>query len=119
MTHFLYTNRITFEYEVWCIEYMSHLDTNYNNLININNCNVLYFSATKEMINCPVGTYNPNLNGQSVADCVPCDPGYYCLEGVSTPNGPCEAGFYCPSPIVNPYGSVPANIGSYGPRMVC
>ena len=62
MTHFLYTNRITFEYEVWCIEYMSHLDTNYNNLININNCNVLYFSATKEMINCPVGTYNPNPN---------------------------------------------------------
>ena len=71
------------------------------------------------MINCPVGTYNPTPNGQSVADCTPCDPGSYCLEGVSAPNGQCEPGFYCPSPIANPYGLVPANIGSYGPRMVC
>ena len=70
------------------------------------------------MINCPIGTYNPNLNGESIDACLPCDPGWYCLEGVETPSGQCDKGFYCPSPISNPYGLSPAEIGSYGPRMV-
>lgn len=79
----------------------------------------LYFPATEEMINCPVGTYMDYLGAQSIDDCIPCTPGYYCLEGVTAVSGPCEEGFYCPSPIANPYSNSPVEIGSYGPRMVC
>ena len=70
------------------------------------------------MVRCPVGTYNPVKSGTSVAACLPCPAGSYCLEGVSAVSGVCDYGYYCPSPFTNPYGSNPATIGSYGPHMV-
>ena len=81
---------------------------------------ILSYLATLEMMLCPVGTMNPNLNGEDVdTDCVPCTAGAYCLEGVASPNGLCETGCYCPTDLPNPYGLNPPLIGSYGPRQVC
>ena len=74
------------------------------------------------MIDCPVGTYNPNTGmGDLTTECLPCEAGYYCLIGESsvTGTGPCEPGFYCPTGITNEYGDDPPLIGSYGAQHVC
>jgi hypothetical protein len=63
-----------------------------------------------------VGTIRKTVGAAAVTDCAPCDAGYYCQEGSSTVTGPCDKGYYCPTNIINTYGSVPALIGSYGPR---
>lgn len=75
-------------------------------------------SAAPEELNCPVGTYNPTLGIGAITDCTPCDAGWYCLEGISTPTAKCDEGFYCPTNITNVYAVTPALIGSYGPQQV-
>lgn len=46
---------------------------------------------------CKPGTYNPKTRGNSSLDCLPCDPGQYCLGyGNDKPTNSCSAGFYCP-----------------------
>ena len=45
---------------------------------------------------CALGTYT-NKTGQDV--CQPCDPGYACAEGSSSPRpsaNKCPKGYYCP-----------------------
>ena len=77
-----------------------------------------FIAATFERLDCPVGTYRDSLNGASVEDCAPCDPGWYCLTKSETPTGLCEPGYYCPSPFdnVDDNGTGPLMIGSYGSR---
>ncbi|CAH1789583.1 unnamed protein product [Owenia fusiformis] len=46
---------------------------------------------------CPMGYMNPNVGGESVADCMPCLPGQFCGEtGLSSPSGLCRERYYCP-----------------------
>jgi hypothetical protein len=45
-------------------------------------------------IQCPAGTYSPYGRAMSQQDCLPCTPGYYCLQNAS-PQA-CTAGNYCP-----------------------
>ncbi|EGD79005.1 hypothetical protein PTSG_01976 [Salpingoeca rosetta] len=70
-------------------------------------------------VTCPVGTYNPDLYGASLADCHPCDAGMYCVEASVNPTGACNKGYYCPtnitaSEVLN--GVSGLLIGSYGPK---
>ena len=45
---------------------------------------------------CPKGTYNNETGKGLEADCIPCDPGYYCHEsGRTYPTGTCDPGWYC------------------------
>ena len=45
---------------------------------------------------CPLGTYNPNSNGKSLAACLPCDAGYACREyALTAATELCTAGYYC------------------------
>ncbi|XP_070551430.1 uncharacterized protein [Ptychodera flava] len=45
---------------------------------------------------CPRGYYRGNERGQSMDDCTPCDPGYYCgWEGNTTYTDQCDAGWFC------------------------
>lgn len=59
-------------------------------------------------VKCPIGTYAPATGYQYKAQCVACDPGYYCNEpGQDSEKGPCHAGFYCngSSEVFNPDGT--------------
>nr|XP_054760398.1 neurogenic locus notch homolog protein 3-like [Lytechinus pictus] len=52
---------------------------------------------------CSNGTYNPSLNQDEFADCLPCQGGFYCNEtGASTTSGECAAQYYCPPGQVTP-----------------
>ena len=45
---------------------------------------------------CPAGTFNPEAEGKTLADCWACTPGQYCgTPGQSATSGPCSAGHYC------------------------
>ncbi len=45
---------------------------------------------------CPSGTYKPGESmAKSIADCLSCEPGYYCPTG-SVEGIVCPRGFYCP-----------------------
>ena len=47
---------------------------------------------------CPPGTMNPEEGGESIDDCLPCSPGYYCEGwGLYEPTGHCLERYYCPS----------------------
>ena len=47
---------------------------------------------------CPNGTFGNVTNLQSLDDCLPCSPGYYCQSPINTaPTGECEEGYYCTS----------------------
>ena len=60
-------------------------------------------SASSIPTPCGLGTYNPNYNGKSTSDCLPCPQGMYCsIQGLSTPgdgtgiNSPkCDPGYFC------------------------
>ncbi|XP_043532727.1 zonadhesin isoform X4 [Chiloscyllium plagiosum] len=53
-------------------------------------------SGTERPVPCPVGTYNPSEGRDSVAGCLPCDPGHYCGNiGLIQPSGLCFEGYYC------------------------
>lgn len=72
--------------------------------------------ATERQIPCPVGTYNPNKNGDTVNSCLPCTAGYYCEEQTVNPTKKCLPGYYCPTNIT--YGVSALLIGSYGQKQV-
>ncbi|EDV28435.1 uncharacterized protein TRIADDRAFT_51343 [Trichoplax adhaerens] len=80
------------------------------------NCSIGYYcpEATLEEIPCPVGTYNPDKGGSSLASCLPCPAGYYCLAASSTTTGLCDPGYFCPTNISNTHLGI--LIGSYGPK---
>ncbi|XP_011927069.1 PREDICTED: SCO-spondin [Cercocebus atys] len=45
---------------------------------------------------CPRGTYKPQRGGFQQSDCIPCEPGSYCLlPGLVAVSGPCSPGFHC------------------------
>lgn len=52
-------------------------------------------NGDSNIFNCPAGYYNPFPYQQSVDQCVPCQPGYYCIEGAVTPTGVCDSGYIC------------------------
>ncbi|OAF72051.1 hypothetical protein A3Q56_00182 [Intoshia linei] len=50
----------------------------------------------KNSINCPKGTFNPNVGGRSEIACKYCPSGKYCdSDGLSAPTGSCAAGYIC------------------------
>jgi hypothetical protein len=56
--------------------------------------------------NCPPGTFGNSTGLRRVEDCTPCLPGSYCDgSGLTAPRGPCDPGYYClegsstPAPI--------------------
>ncbi|KAE8591947.1 hypothetical protein XENTR_v10018612 [Xenopus tropicalis] len=58
---------------------------------------------------CPAGTFNPNKQLMSKADCIPCPAGFYCaVEGLTQPTGRCLPGYWCiaRSQISNPTDGV-------------
>lgn len=78
---------------------------------------------------CPAGTYNPNKNGKSEADCLPCPAGKFCSnEGLTAPgdgvgfDDECSAGYFCrtkstakaPEDRTDNYG--PCKEGHYCPK---
>ena len=45
---------------------------------------------------CNPGDYGPYVGAQSVNDCIPCKPGFYCLgEDAKDATSLCKAGYYC------------------------
>lgn len=47
---------------------------------------------------CPRGYFSTSLGATSVATCLICPPGFYCIEGTGDPSFyECPAGYYCPS----------------------
>ena len=47
---------------------------------------------------CPSGTMRHSTGGKSLADCRPCNPGYYCSDtGLTRTSGECKSGYYCPA----------------------
>lgn len=78
---------------------------------------LLIILATDRQIPCPVGTYNAFENGDSLSVCLPCPPGFYCLEGTDhVPIAKCDKGFYCPTNITDGVSNL--TIGSYGKQQV-
>ena len=76
----------------------------------------MYFKLSKHLIYSHLHT-----GKQSDADCVPCDPGFYCQEsGQANVTGECYAGYYCvegadtPTPL-NETGYI-CPIGNYCPQ---
>ncbi|XP_046718698.1 zonadhesin isoform X3 [Silurus meridionalis] len=71
---------------------------------------------------CPAGTVSQVEGLQSLLDCSPCSPGFYCnISALTTPSGPCSAGYFClsgatePRPVSQIYGDIcPA--GYYCPK---
>ena len=50
-----------------------------------------------------IGTYGPDENYGSQADCRQCPSGYYCEEpGLDVPTGQCYAGYYCTGGALSP-----------------
>ncbi|CAK7320737.1 hypothetical protein VULLAG_LOCUS22832 [Vulpes lagopus] len=92
--------------------------------------------GTEVPLPCPVGTFSDRMFLSMVSECLscpsghfcgasgltapsgPCSPGYFCLEGVSSPTpaghsehgGPCPQGHFCPSGTSHPK---PCPAGSY------
>lgn len=79
-------------------------------------CPLSCFAGTPREIPCPVGTFNPNTNGESIYDCSMCTAGKYCQEKSIHETGDCSPGFYCPTNITDGVSSL--RIGSYGPKQV-
>ena len=60
---------------------------------------------------CPMGTFSNATQLTSIAECLPCTPGMYCItEGLASPTGSCFAGHFCtlgsvfPNPERESYG---------------
>ena len=63
-------------------------------------------------VECPAGTYSPYTKAMSMQDCLPCTPGYYCLQAQSSEMNTCPAGYYCP--LGTEYGTqYPCPQGTY------
>ena len=53
-------------------------------------------SASSAPTPCPAGTASAASGKGNVNECLPCEPGSYCLTpGSGVPTGPCAAGFVC------------------------
>lgn len=52
---------------------------------------------------CTAGQYGPYVGARSLADCIPCKPGFYCLGGVDSTEATslCAAGYYCTGGTIN------------------
>ena len=62
---------------------------------------------------CDPGQYGPYVGARSLADCIPCKPGYYCLGEDSTDaTSLCAAGYYCTGGTIN-YIDDPVGSGTY------
>lgn len=60
---------------------------------------------------CDKGFYNGATGTQSVSDCVPCDPGKYCVSaGLSAPTADCAGGWYC---VWGAWSDQPFDIAAY------
>lgn len=62
---------------------------------------------------CPEGTYGPDPGYWSVSQCRQCDGGHYCSSRNSTTvSGPCQEGYYCthgntsPQPLLGAEGGL-------------
>ncbi len=45
---------------------------------------------------CLPSTYNPNMGSVDISSCALCTPGSYCsTQGLAAPTGPCQGGYYC------------------------
>lgn len=89
----------------------------YEHTLKGHDCHHISIIGTPREIPCPVGTFNPNFNGESVYDCAMCTAGKYCLENSTHETGNCSRGHYCPTNITDGVSSL--RIGSYGPKQVC
>ncbi|OAF70389.1 hypothetical protein A3Q56_01861 [Intoshia linei] len=69
-------------------------------------------------ISCPPGTFNINLQGDSINSCSICTAGKYCNTKSSVESGKCEAGYYCPNDLYNVHGNPLTTIGSYGSKQI-
>ncbi|CAG5113265.1 Oidioi.mRNA.OKI2018_I69.chr2.g7385.t1.cds [Oikopleura dioica] len=61
--------------------------------------------GTDQQLKCFPGTYNTQRGKAEASDCVQCDAGYYCTEGMATSpisnaSMLCDEGYYCPKDIV-------------------
>ncbi|KAG7238706.1 hypothetical protein INR49_031222, partial [Caranx melampygus] len=72
---------------------------------------------------CPEGTYGPDPGCLSVSQCKQCDGGHYCSSRNGTAvTGPCQEGYYCshgntsPQPLSQAAGGGPCPAGHYCPR---
>ncbi|XP_072885876.1 uncharacterized protein [Hemitrygon akajei] len=53
-------------------------------------------TASASQFFCPEGTYGNRTGMHNASDCLPCDPGMYCLgSGNIKPSGSCSAGYLC------------------------
>lgn len=51
---------------------------------------------TEDPMACPIGTYRDSLQGMSESDCYMCKLGHYCPStNHSDVEGPCDPGFFC------------------------
>ncbi|KAG7455700.1 SCO-spondin-like isoform X1, partial [Solea senegalensis] len=73
---------------------------------------------------CPEGTYDPDPGSWSVSQCRQCDGGHYCSSRNGTAvTGPCQEGYYCshgntsPRPVLQAAGiGGPCPVGHYCPQ---
>ncbi|PHJ25134.1 gcc2 and gcc3 domain-containing protein, partial [Cystoisospora suis] len=97
--------------------------------------------GTRQLMPCPSGSYTDSEGGTKQDDCkacipgyacpssderVLCAPGYFCLEGASTPKptvpaqgGICTAGYYCPEGTYEPQPCPPGTYNGDAGQSVC
>ena len=66
---------------------------------------------------CPRGYYNPNTGANTIDECLPCEPGYYCeTVGLTAATAPCDAGWFCSR---GAYDAQPHDYGTNGTSETC
>lgn len=76
-------------------------------------------SGTTSATPCSPGSFRTAEQGESIADCAICTPGFYCFSfGLTSPTSPCSEGYFCPEGVANALPS-PSNFecprGSFCP----
>ena len=72
--------------------------------------------GTEQPKPCPVGSFNPLLQGESIQDCKSCKAGHYCNETGMTSSGPaCHEGFICRNGSTSPEEKL-CPLGHYCPE---
>ena len=69
-------------------------------------------AGSSEPAPCPPGTYSLWQNLYLDSQCSLCSAGQYCLGGKSQPDGPCDAGYECGLGSSSPVGT-PCRVGHY------
>ena len=63
---------------------------------------------------CDAGDYGPYVGARSLADCIPCKPGYYCLGTDATDaTSLCKAGYFCSGGTIDYNDSNGDGTGTY------